>query len=120
MKLTKDDIEISVISYTKIDREIKIKKVHSEVGRSRMDKAHGKSCTKNQDYFSMVYQKVKEVIMKKLILNTTKNLILILTVLFLLWILISWFDIVAHNDPWRSSHEYMPGNAFSVLVHEYD
>lgn len=84
MKLTKDDIEISVISYTKIDREIKIKKVHSEVGRSRMDKAHGKSCTKNQDYFSMVYQKVKEVIMKKLILNTTKNLILILTVLFLL------------------------------------
>ena len=57
---------------------------------------------------------------KKLILNATKNLILILTVLFLLWILVSWIDIVAHNDPWRGSHEYMPGNAFSVLVHEYD
>lgn len=73
-----------------------------------------------QTHFSMVSGKEKEVIMKKLILNTTKNLILILTVVFLLWFLISWFDIVAHNDPWRSSHEYMPGNAFSVLVHEYD
>lgn len=50
MKLTKDDIEISVISYTKIDREIKIKKVHSEVGRSRMDKAHGKSCPKTNKH----------------------------------------------------------------------
>lgn len=73
-----------------------------------------------QTHFSMVSRKEKEVIMKKLILNATKNLILILTVLFLLWILVSWIDIVAHNDPWRGSHEYMPGNAFSVLVHEYD
>lgn len=73
-----------------------------------------------QTHFSMVSRKEKGVIMKKLIFNTTKNLILILTVLFLLWILISWFDIVAHNDPWRSSHEYMPGNAFSVLVQECD
>lgn len=117
--LTKDDIEISVISYTKIDREIKIKKVHSEVGRSRMDKAHGKSCTKNQNYFSMVSRKVKEVIMKKIIFNTTKNLILILVALFLLWVLVSWFDIVAHNDPWRGSHEYMPGNVFVLLTQGY-
>lgn len=37
-----------------------------------------------QTHFSMVSGKEKEVIMKKLILNTTKNLILILTVVFLL------------------------------------
>lgn len=72
-----------------------------------------------QTHFSMVSGKEKEVIMKKLILNTTKNLILILTVLFLLWILISWFDIVAHNDPWRGSHEYMPGNVFVLLTQGY-
>ena len=43
--LTNANLEISVISYTETDKETKIKKVHSEVGRSRMDKAHGKSCT---------------------------------------------------------------------------
>lgn len=85
----------------------------------RNGQEHGNHAQK-QTHFSMVSGKEKEVIMKKLILNTTKNLILILTVLFLLWILISWFDIVAHNDPWRNSHEYMPGNAFSVLVHGHD
>lgn len=85
-----------------------------------MDKNMETMPKNKQTHFGMVSGKEKEVIMKKLILNTTKNLILILTVVFLLWILISWFDIVAHNDPWRGSHEYMPGNAFSVLVHEYD
>ena len=97
-----------------------IKKAHSGVDRSEMDKNMETMPKNKQTHFSMVSGKEKEVIMKKLILNTTKNLILILTVVFLLWILISWFDIVAHNDPWRGSHEYMPGNAFSVLVHEYD
>lgn len=57
--------------------------------------------------------------MKKLILNTAKNLILMLAVMFLLWILVSWLDIVAHNDPWRGSHEYMPGNAFVLLTQKY-
>ena len=72
-----------------------------------------------QTHFSMVSRKEKEVIMKKLILNATKNLILILTVVFFLWILVSWIDIVAHNDPWTGSHEYMPGNAFVLLTQEY-
>lgn len=72
-----------------------------------------------QTYFSMVSRKEKEVIMKKLIFNTTKNLILMLAVMFLLWILASWIDIVAHNDPWRGSHEYMPGNAFVLLTQKY-
>ena len=58
--------------------------------------------------------------MKKLILNTTKNLILILTVLFLLWVLVSWIDIVAHNDPVTGSHEYIQGNAFVLLTEGYN
>lgn len=110
----------SVISYTQTDKQTDNKKAHSGVDRSEMDKNMETMPKNKQTHFSMVSGKEKEVIMKKLILNTTKNLILILTVVFLLWILISWFDIVAHNDPWRGSHEYMPGNAFSVLVHEYD
>lgn len=97
-----------------------IKKPTPELTAPKWDKNMVTMPKNKQTHFSMVSRKEKEVIMKKLILNITKNLILILTVLFLLWILISWFDIVAHNDPWRNSHEYMPGNAFSVLVHEYD
>ena len=76
--------------------------------------------SKNQDYFSMVFRKVKEVIMKKIIFNTTKHLILILAAMFVLWVLVSWIDIVAHNDPWRDSHEYMPCNAFVLLTQDYN
>lgn len=97
-----------------------IKKPTPELTAPKWDKNMETMPKNKQTHFSMVSGKEKEVIMKKLIFNTTKNLILILTVLFLLWILISWFDIVAHNDPWRRSHEYMPGNAFSVLVHGHD
>lgn len=58
--------------------------------------------------------------MKKLILNTAKNLILMLTVMFLLWILISWIDIVAHNDPVTGSHEYIQRNVFVLLTEGYN
>lgn len=67
----------------------------------------------------MVYQKVKEVIMKKIIFNTTKHLILILAVMFVLWVLVSWIDAVAHNDL-AGSHEYMPCNAFVLLTQDYN
>ena len=111
----------SVISYTQTNEQPDNKKKPTpELTAPKWDKNMETMPKNKQTHFSMVSGKEKEVIMKKLILNTTKNLILILTVLFLLWILISWFDIGAHNDPWRNSHEYMPGNAFSVLVHEYD
>ena len=111
----------SVISYTQTNEQPDNKKKPTpELTAPKWDKNMETMPKNKQTHFSMVSGKEKEVIMKKLILNTTKNLILILTVLFLLWILISWLDIVAHNDPWRNSHEYMPGNAFSVLVHEYD
>ncbi len=58
--------------------------------------------------------------MKKLILNTAKNLILMLTVMFLLWVLVSWIDIVAHNDPVTGSHEYIQGNVFVLLTEGYN
>lgn len=58
--------------------------------------------------------------MKKLILNTAKNIILMFTVMFLLWVLVSWIDIVAHNDPVTGSHEYIQGNAFVLLTEGYD
>ena len=57
--------------------------------------------------------------MKKLILNTAKNIILMFTVMFLLWVLVSWIDIVAHNDPVTGSHEYIQGNAFVLLTEGY-
>lgn len=70
-------------------------------------------------YFSMVSRKEKEVIMKKIIFNTTKHLILILAAMFVLWILVSWIDVVAHNDL-AGSHEYIPGNVFVLLTQDYN
>lgn len=117
--LTKDDIQIPVISYTEIDREIKIKKSISKLAAPKWTKHMGNHVLQKQDYFSMVSRKVKEVIMKKIIFNTIKHLILILTAMFLLWVLVSWIDIVAHNDPWKGSHKYIPGNVFVLLTQDY-
>lgn len=58
--------------------------------------------------------------MKKLILNTAKNIILMFAVMFLLWLLVSWIDIVSHNDPVTGSHEYIQGNAFVLLTEGYN
>ena len=95
------------------------KKAHSEVAASKWDKNMETMPKNKQTHFSMVSRKEKEVIMKKIILNATKNLFLMLTVVFFLWILVSWIDIVAHNDPWTGSHEYFPGNAFVLLTQKY-
>ena len=43
------------------------------------------------------------------------NLITFLCALGILWILVSWADVVAHNTTYQQEDQYMKNNAFVVL-----
>ena len=32
------------------------------------------------------------------------------------WLLVSWIDVLLHNDPATGNHSYMPANAFVVIT----
>ena len=57
--------------------------------------------------------------MINIIFTVTKNLIITLAAAFILWVFLSWGDIVAHNDPISRSHNYAPLNAFVLLTENY-
>lgn len=57
--------------------------------------------------------------MINIIFTVTKNLIITLAAAFILWVFLSWGDIVAHNDPVLGSHNYAPLNAFVLLTENY-
>ena len=57
--------------------------------------------------------------MINIIFTVTKNLIITLAAAFILWVFLSWGDIVAHNDPVSGSHNYAPLNAFALLTENY-
>jgi len=54
--------------------------------------------------------------MKKFIGNT----IAIISFLFLLWVCVSWINVLAHNDPHRGDQKYAPGNVFVVMTKGYE
>ena len=43
------------------------------------------------------------------------NLITFLCALGILWILVSWADVIAHNTTYQQKEQYMKNNAFVVL-----
>lgn len=46
------------------------------------------------------------------------NLLTVLSVIFMLWILISWVDVLRHNDPITGDHEYSQYNIIRMMVNE--
>ena len=67
----------------------------------------------------MVSVERKEGTMINIIFTVTKNLIITLAAAFILWVFLSWGDIVAHNDPVSGSHNYARLNAFVLLTENY-
>ncbi len=33
-----------------------------------------------------------------------------------MWLIVSWIDVLMHNDPLTGDHNYMPVNAFVVMT----
>ena len=42
--------------------------------------------------------------------------ITVIAVALMLWILISWMDVLMHNDPWTGDRQYHNWNAFMLLT----
>ena len=47
------------------------------------------------------------------------NLITFLCALGILWILVSWADVVAHNTTYQQEEQYMKNNAFEFRYAEH-
>lgn len=45
-----------------------------------------------------------------------KNLCAVIGVLLIAWLLVSWVDVLGHNDPVTGDKKYMPGNAFVIMT----
>ena len=46
------------------------------------------------------------------------NAIAVISFLFLLWIVASWINILAHNNPYSGDQKYAPNNIFVILTKE--
>lgn len=49
--------------------------------------------------------------MKKLICNLCG----MICIIGVLWIIISWIDVLNHNDPYFGNHKYNPYNVFVLM-----
>lgn len=52
----------------------------------------------------------------KFIKNLIINALTAVGILIFLWLVISWADVLMHNDPITGDKQYMPGNAIVLLV----
>lgn len=50
--------------------------------------------------------------LKKLI-NT---ILIAASIAMLIWLVVSWIDVLMHNDPVYGDKQYMPGNAIVMMV----
>ena len=52
----------------------------------------------------------------KFIKNLICNAFAVAGVALLVWLTISWADVLMHNDPITGDKQYMPGNAIVMMV----
>lgn len=49
-------------------------------------------------------------------MKTIGNIAIFLSAAVLIWIAVSWVDVVIHSDPVNGSGDLMPGNAVELLT----
>lgn len=47
------------------------------------------------------------------------NIITVLAAAMLIWIAVSWADVIIHSDPVSGNGDLMPGNAVELLTNIY-
>ena len=52
----------------------------------------------------------------KFIKNLICNAFAVAGVVLLVWLTISWADVLMHNDPITGDKQYMPGNAIVLIT----
>ncbi len=56
----------------------------------------------------------------KFIKNLICNAFAAAGVVLLVWLAISWVDVLMHNDPIYGDKQYMPGNAIVMMINLMD
>lgn len=52
----------------------------------------------------------------KFIKNLICNTFAVAGALILVWLAVSWLDVLMHNDPVTGDKQYMPGNAIVMMT----
>lgn len=52
-------------------------------------------------------------------MKTIGNIAIILSAAVLIWIAVSWADVIIHSDPVSGNGDLMPGNAVELLTNIY-
>lgn len=52
-------------------------------------------------------------------MKTLGNIITVLAAAALIWVAVSWADVIVHCDPTSGSGDLMPGNAVELLINIY-
>lgn len=48
-------------------------------------------------------------------MNKVESVAKVICIMFVLWILLSWFDVMCHNSPLDGDYNYNPCNIISLI-----
>ncbi len=52
----------------------------------------------------------------KFLKNLASTILIAASIAILVWLVISWVDMLMHNDPITGDKQYMPGNAIVMMM----
>lgn len=52
----------------------------------------------------------------KFLKNLASTILIAASIAILVWLVISWVDVLMHNDPIYGDKQYMPGNAIVLMT----
>ena len=52
----------------------------------------------------------------KFLKNLVSAILIAASIAILIWLVVSWVDVLMHNDPITGDKQYMPGNVIVMMV----
>ena len=52
----------------------------------------------------------------KFLKNLVSAILIAASIAILIWLVVSWVDVLMHNDPITGDKQYMPGNAIVLIT----
>lgn len=52
----------------------------------------------------------------KFLKNLASAILIAASIAILIWLVVSWVDVLMHNDPITGDNQYIPGNAIVMMV----
>lgn len=52
----------------------------------------------------------------KFLKNLASTILIAVCITVLVWLVVSWTDVLMHNDPVYGDRQYMPGNAIVMIT----